>query len=87
LHYVPPARDAAINQEGPEPEQVDEEELATDEEEEHPQERPQQEAYTTYSDLYSLQGSTNDMSNLAVTSRHVHLHEFKLLQLEPRMGS
>ena len=70
LHYVPQEGDAAFDQEGPEPEQVDEEELATDEEEEQPQEeQPQQEAYTTYADLSSLQGSINDMSNLAESLR------------------
>ena len=69
LHYVPQEGDAAFDQEGPEPEQVDEEELATDEEEEQPQEQQQQEAYTTYSDLYSLKGSINDISNLAESLR------------------
>nr|XP_020155141.1 uncharacterized protein C45G9.4-like [Aegilops tauschii subsp. strangulata] len=57
--------DATFDQEDPEPEKVDEEELATDEEEE----QPQQEAYTTYPDLYGLQGSINDMSNLAESLR------------------
>ena len=38
LHYVPQEGDAAFDQEAPEPEQVDEEDLATDEEEEQPQE-------------------------------------------------
>ena len=36
LHYVAQEGDAAFDQEGPEPKQVDEEELATDEEEEQP---------------------------------------------------
>ena len=56
LHYVPQEGDAAFDQEAPEPEQVDEEELATDEEEDvQPQEQaPAEEAYTTYSDIYSL---------------------------------
>lgn len=39
--------DAAVDQEGPEPEKVDEEELVTDEEEE----QPQQENYATYANL------------------------------------
>jgi hypothetical protein len=64
LHYVPQEGDATFNQEGPKPKQVDEEELAAYEEEEQPQEDAQEEVpYTTYADIYSLQGSINDMSN------------------------
>jgi hypothetical protein len=54
LHYVAQEGDAAFDQEGPEPEHVDEEELATDEEEEQPQEQQQQGDYTTYADLNNL---------------------------------
>ena len=50
LHYVAQEGDATFDQEGPKPEQVDEEELATKEKEE----QSQQEACTTYTDLYSL---------------------------------
>ena len=64
LHYVAQERDATFDQEGPEPKQVDEEEFATDEEEEQPQQD-----YTTYVDLGSLQGSIDDMSNLAASLR------------------
>jgi hypothetical protein len=64
LHYVAQEGDAAFDQEGPKPEQVDEEELTTDEEEEQPQEQQQQGDYTTYADLNNLQGSIHDMSNL-----------------------
>jgi hypothetical protein len=49
LHYVLQEGDAAFHQEGPKPEQADEE-LTTNEEEQ----QPQQEAYTTYADLCSL---------------------------------
>ena len=69
LHYVAQEGDAAFDQEGPEPKQVDEEEFATDEEEEQPQEQPQQEAYTTYADLNNFQGSIDDMSNHASSLR------------------
>jgi hypothetical protein len=56
LHYVPQEGDAAFDPEGPKPEQVDEEELATDEEEDvQPQEEAQQEMpYTTNVDIDSL---------------------------------
>jgi hypothetical protein len=47
LHYAPQEGDASFDQEGPKPEQVDEEELAIDEEEPPPQEQAQQESYTT----------------------------------------
>ena len=49
LRYVAQEGDATFEQEGPEPEQVDEEELSTDEEEEQPQQD-----YTTYADIKNL---------------------------------
>jgi hypothetical protein len=64
LHYVAQEGDATFDQEVPEPEQVDEEELATDEEDEQPQQD-----YTTYVDFSNLQGSIDDMSNLELSLR------------------
>ena len=64
LHYVPQEGDAAFDQEGPEPKQVAEEELTTDEEGRAPHQD-----YTTYTDLNNLQGSIQDMSNLASSLR------------------
>lgn len=70
LHYVPQEEDAAFDQEAPESEQVDEDELATDEEDVQPQEDIQEEVpYTTYADIYNLEGSINDKSNLAESLR------------------
>ena len=64
LHYVAQEGDAAFDQEGPKPKQVDEEELATSEEEEQPQQD-----YITYADLSSLQGFIDDMRNLDASLR------------------
>ena len=49
LHYVAQAGDTTFDQESPEPGQIDEEELTTNEEEEQPQQD-----YTTYVDFNNL---------------------------------
>ena len=67
MHCAAQEGDAAFDQEGTGPEQVDEEDLTTDEEEEQPQEQPQQGGYTTYADLNNLQGFIQDMSNLIMS--------------------
>jgi hypothetical protein len=75
LHYVAQEGDAVFDHEGPEPKQVDEDELATDEEEEQPQKEAQEEMpYTTYANIYSLQGSINDMSNLSESLRDMSMY-------------
>jgi hypothetical protein len=75
LHYLPQEGDTAFDQEVPEPEEVDEDELATDEEEEQPQDdAPEDVPYTIYADIYNLEGSINNMSNLAESLQDTSLY-------------
>lgn len=71
LYYVSQKEDAALDQEAPKPEEVSEDELATDEEEEQPQDDvPEDVPYPTYADIYNLEGSINNMNNIRVWMSH-----------------
>lgn len=82
LHYVQQGGDEAFDQEAPEREDVSNDELAMDEEEEQPQDDVLEDVlYTTYVDIYNLEGSINNMSNLANSLQDTHPRTWRTASL------